>query len=344
MTSPIVLAGISLLGLHLFSFFNIWGIRPDLLRDQTIYSIIGILVLFLFRALDIRLFRTNTRVMYAIWIGLLIITLFFTRDIRGSHRWLDLGFFQFQTSEFFRPFFIIIVADILAKRDEISRFLVMKSGLVMILPFILILRQPDLGTALTYLGAWFGMLYMAGIGVLFFIILGTAGIFMAPLLWHFLHDYQRNRIIGFFNPQVDPQGISYNILQSIIAIGSGGFFGKGLGLGTQSRFSFLPEYHTDFAFASLIEQFGFVGGFFVVLLFVVLMYALFRKAFLMRKDRFAFIFISGTALYFCISIFVNCGMNMGLFPVTGIPLPFISYGGSALVSNMILLGMVAGLR
>lgn len=342
--TPLVVTGISLLGLHLFSFFNIWGIRPDLLRDQTIYSVLGILVYLIFQRLDIRVFRTNTRVLYGIWIVLLIITLFFARDIRGSHRWIDFGFFQFQTSEFFRPFFIIIIADILAKRDEISKMLVLKSGAVMIIPFLLVLKQPDLGTSLTYLGSWLGMLYIAGIGLLFFAVLGGLGLFMAPVIWHFLHDYQKNRIIGFLNPEVNPLGISYNILQSIIAIGSGGFFGKGLGLGTQSRFSFLPEYHTDFAFASLIEQFGFVGGLFVILLYALLVFALFRKAFRMKQDRFAFIFISGTALYFCISIFVNIAMNMGLFPVTGIPLPFISYGGSALVSNMILLGMVAGLR
>lgn len=339
-----VIAGISLAGLQLFSFFNILGIRPDLLRDQILYTSIGILGFFIFRAVDIRLFRTNSRYMYAIWIVLLGITLFFARDVRGSHRWIDLGFFQFQTSEFFRPFLILIFADILAKRDQISKLLVLKSGAVMALPFILVLKQPDLGTAITYLGAWLGMLYMAGIGVIFFMLLGVVGLFMTPLIWHFLHDYQKNRIIGFFNPQLNPLGISYNILQSIIAIGSGGFFGKGLGLGTQSRFSFLPEYHTDFAFASLIEQFGFLGGTIVLILYIVLVVSLFRRAFQHRSDRFAFIFTSGTALYFCISIFVNCAMNMGLFPVTGIPLPFISYGGSALVSNMILLGMVAGLR
>jgi rod shape determining protein RodA len=164
-----------------------------------------------------------------------------------------------------------------------------------------------------------------------------------PLGWFFLKDYQRQRIVSFFNPHFDYQGASYHMIQSIISVGAGGFFGRGLGFGTQSKLNFLPESHTDFIFASLVEQFGFLGGFLILVLYGFLFYLLLKRSlfFLKQKDEQEnFLVIMGVLAYFFFQMLINIGMNMGLFPITGIVLPFLSYGGSALISSFFLLGLI----
>jgi rod shape determining protein RodA len=187
------------------------------------------------------------------------------------------------------------------------------------------------------------MFYFSGLPTKLMVKGGLAGLLSFPIIWSLMKDYQRNRVVGFLNPQIDPQGLSYNITQSIITIGSGGVFGKGLGLGTQSRFQFLPEFHTDFAFASLVEQFGFLGGAIVLLLFGLLMYRLIQKIFVSRQNEFVYLYLIGVMTLLMSEIIINVGMNMGLMPVTGIALPFISYGGSSILSTMIMLGLALAL-
>lgn len=344
MKKPIdIWAIISLIGLCLFGAFNMYGIRPDLFGNFLLFLLFGWLLFFGARLVNYDLLKQNSKGIYFLFVGLLVITLFFQSDIRGARRWIDLYLFQFQTSEFFKPFFLVIIAHLLSyeKKFEYNRLLILFGSAV--LPLILIFQQPDLGMVVQYVSVLVVILYFAGTSTrLIAYIVSVIAMFM-PILWTFLRDYQKARVIGFLNPEIDPQGITYNITQSIITIGSGGFFGKGLGLGTQARYRFLPEYQTDFAFASLVEQFGFLGGAFVLILYSIVIYRLVRKLFDKNITLFKYLFIVGTITFISLSIFVNIGMNLGLMPVTGIALPFISYGGSSIVSTLLLLGFAFSL-
>ncbi len=270
---------------------------------------------------------------------ILLIATYVTGDvIRGSRRWIDLIVFNFQPSEFLKPFFLIYMAQLFSKKNLTPKTLFTAAGYFVIV-FLIILKQPDLGSALLYLGTFVSLIFFAGLSIRYYIYGALFALITSPILWNFLKDYQRNRIISFIDPLHDASGISYNLIQSIITVGSGGLLGRGLGLGTQSRFLFLPENHTDFAFASLIEQFGFVGGIAIIGLYCVLLYRLLLVVRDRKKEYFYYLYTVGVILFLTISITINVGMNMGIFPVTGIALPFISYGGSSVVSTMIMIAL-----
>ncbi len=334
----------SIFGLVIFGNFNLFGIRSDLILQQSIFVVGGIAAFLFFYKLGPGLIRSNVFLIYCIMCGLLLYVSFVSPAVRGSSRWIDLYFFKLQPSEFFRPFFLAVLAHIFARRQrgESGREF-FKSIALSIVPIGLIIHQPDLGNAILYMIIVLSTLYYVGITAKFFIGLVVVGVISSPILWQFLHQYQKLRIISFLNPEANPLGISYNIIQSIIAVGSGGLWGKGLGLGTQSRFQFLPEFHTDFAFASLVEQFGFFGGALVILFFAILIFRLIRHAFAKKDDLYVFLFLLGTATILFASVAVNIGMNIGILPVTGVALPFISYGGSSVLSTFILLGMALAL-
>ena len=334
----------ALIGLIIFGTFNLLGMRPDLVLQQIVFSIVGILMFVFFYRLGPNLVRSNVIVIYFVLCLLLIFVSFISPAVRGSSRWIDLYFFKLQPSEFFRPFFLCILAHIFARKQrEHSSQEFVRSILIAIPPIALIVHQPDLGNAILYMIILLSTLYYVGINVKFFVGLIITGLITSPIIWQFMHSYQRLRIISFLNPQLDPQGISYNLLQSIIAVGSGGLWGKGLGLGTQSRYQFLPEFHTDFAYASLVEQFGFFGGVLVITFFAVIIFRLVKHALEKKDDLYKFLFLLGSATILFASVIVNIGMNMGILPVTGVALPFISYGGSSVLSTFILLGMAMAL-
>lgn len=333
---------LSILFLNVFGTFNLIGLRPDLVQQTIIFQIVGFLLFFLFSRVKTELLEQNYKVIFLFFFILLIATLF-TDSIRGSRRWIDLGFFQLQTSEFFKPFFIASLAAALNAENRFSR---MKLSIVFVMvafPTLAVFLQPDLGSAIVYATTFAAIFYFSGVPSKITVIIGAALIAISPFFWHFLKDYQKARIIGFLNPNFDPRGITYNITQAIIAIGSGGLLGKGLGLGSQTQYRFLPEFHTDFAFASFIEQFGFLGGLFLILAYIVLFIRLTKKMFLVRDNGFKFLFLVGTIAIIFVEAVVNMGMNLGLMPVTGIALPFISYGGSSLLSTMILFGIASAL-
>ena len=333
---------IALTGLCSFGLFNIFGIKRELFGNQMVFSLLGFSSLFLFLKIGTDFFRLNSRIIYSLFIVLLLVTFFFGENIRGSQRWINVFFFNFQPSEFLKPFFVILLADLFASKASLLKKMCL-SFVIFIVPFLLILRQPDLGNALIYAGVYVSVLFFSGVSLFFFAVVAIFIILFFPLFWNSLHSYQRERVISFLEPEDYSRNISYNLIQSIITVGSGAFFGRGLGYGTQSRFLFLPEFHTDFAYASLAEQFGFVGGSIVLIFFALLCYRLLLKARQLKNDRFKYLFTVGGCLYILISVFVNIGMNLGLLPVTGIALPFISYGGSSMISNMILVGLLLSL-
>lgn len=335
----------ALTGLGIFGAFNIFGIRPELIGNYLTYVLLGwIGFFFIYSNRDkIPLLEQNYKLLYIFFIGLFLLTFVLGSDARGSTRWIPIFSFRFQTSEFFKPVLLIALAAVLSSGNRFTpRKTLISAGLVGI-PIILVFLQPNLSSALLYGVTFVTMFYFSGSSTKLMARVGVIGASLVPVIWYFMRDYQRNRIIGFLNPEINPQTLSYNTNQSIISIGSGGFLGKGLGLGTQSRFRFLPEFHTDFAFASLVEQFGFVGGFLVLMFLALLMYRLIRKIFESRNNEFVYLYLIGTVTFLMIEIVINVGMNMGLMPVTGIALPFISYGGSSILSTMIMLGLALSL-
>ncbi|MCS7181092.1 MAG: FtsW/RodA/SpoVE family cell cycle protein, partial [bacterium] len=243
------------------------------------------------------------------------------------------GWFYFQPSEFAKLVVILTLSSYLSKRD-IRRFPVLfTSFLIVGIPFFLVLEQPNLGTAFIFILIFLGISYIAGITRKQLIGLFLVAIFSSPLIWNMMKDYQKERILTFINPMKDPLGRGYNLLQSKITIGSGGFFGKGFMKGTQTKLAFLPEYHTDFIFCVLAEEFGFLG----VLIFILIYYYFLNKIFeiiYLTKDTFGKLVATGIFVMFASHFLINLGMTLGIFPIVGIPLPFISYGGSSLIVSV----------
>lgn len=334
---------VSLIGLTFFSLFNIFGMKRDLFANQLFFFIVGFILLYLFHRVGVIFFRLNSLFFYISFLILLIVTYFIGTTVRGSRRWIDLFFFRFQTSEFFKVFFLVFIADYFSKAKKITGRTYAVSFLFFLIPFFIIFKQPDLASSVVYLLVYLCILFLAGFSIRYLVYFFGASAISLPLLWHFLKDYQKVRFISFFNPEAHEQGIAYNLIQSIITVGSGRIFGRGLGLGTQSRFQFLPEFHTDFAYASLVEQFGLFGGIIVLFLYGVIIYRLFIRARALKKNPFNLLFLSGTALFLSISIVINIGMNLGILPVAGIALPLISYGGSSIVSIFVMLGLALSL-
>src|SRR3990167_3687632 len=318
-----------LLFIYVFGLINLVGISPDLAFRHGVHFLTGVILFFIVSKLKIRahFLGINAHVLYWIFIGLLMLVLFFGLEVKGSRRWFDFYFFQFQPSEFFKIFFIIFLAQIFSsyERHLQKRTIFLKVLGYTLLPFILIFRQPDLGSAI--------------VTFLIFVFL------LLPAIWFVLHDYQRDRIISFIKPSYDLSGTSYNITQATIAIGSGKMLGRGLGLGKQSSLYFLPEAQTDFAFSSFVEQFGFLGGFILILLYLFLFLFLFRRAhqYLNQKDRttkFYYYYTIGFSALLVLQVAVNIGMNLRLLPIAGITLPFVSYGGSSLLTLMLGLALL----
>ncbi len=337
--------------LAIFGLFTLAGTKPELLQNQIIFLLIGFIVYFVIRLIGVQFFRVNTYLLYGIFLLLLIATLIFGEDINGSRRWIDLYFFNFQTSEIFKVFYILILSDYLARshrylKEPVPFVILLFSFLI---PAMLIFMQPDLETALFLAMIFLVITVFSAVPKNYLATLIGSVVLLMPIAWFFLAEYQRNRIMSFINPQLDPQGTAYNMTQSIITIGSGQFAGRGLGGGKQSTLFFLPENHTDFAFASLVEQFGFLGGFVVLLLYAtiaaVLILLIIKYMHNLHSNneetRFRFYFTIGFLSYFLFQVFVNIGMNLGILPISGTALPLISYGGSSLVTWMIGLGFVS---
>lgn len=316
------------------------SVSPESFPRQFIYIGLAFFFFFLFSNIDAQIFKSFPFWLYFFSIFLLVITIFFGTEIRGSTRWLLLGPFTLQTSELIKPFLLLFFAGFFTKSDGLKKFLTVLP--LAAIPVFMVLQQPDLGSALVIAAGFLGAFFIAGAP---FIFLGLGLIFtilLSPILWNSLETYQKDRIYSFISPHNDPLGTGYNAIQAVIAVGSGGFFGRGLGQGTQSQLAFLPERHTDFIFAALSEELGFLAATGVITAFAVL---LLRVVYLLRQtdDAFEKIFLGGVVFTIFFQSAVNIGMNLGLLPVTGIPLPFVSSGGSSLLAMSILLGICSSI-
>jgi len=316
------------------------GNRIEFIR-QVIYMGAGLGVLVYFSLTDYRSVGRLYGLTYLLMLLLLVLVRVVGHQALGAQREINLGLFELQASEVSKLLIIIVLARFFSsRREHIRSPATFALALVLVVPpTLLILAQPDLGTALVYVGIFFGMAFMAGIPKRFMVTLVLVTAAALPLVVSRLQNYQRRRLITFFNPGADPSGAGYNILQAKIAVGSGGFFGKGFLTGTQGQLGFVPSRVTDFIFAIFSEEWGFVGAIILLALFLALLVRLLRAAHLAR-DSFGALLCFGVATMIAFQVVVNVGMNIGVMPVVGIPLPFISYGGSSMLTNMAAIGLV----
>ena len=316
----------------------IYSSSRALAAQQLIFSATGIAIFIFITQLNYLEVKNVVKGVYVLTIVLLILVLFLGFETRGSIRWIPLGPVNIQPSEFAKPVIILLLASFWSKAKP-SWINILKSlGLLFPVVF-LVFKQPDLGTTLTILAIWFGVLFASKVSFKKILLVLLFVSLLIPIFWFTLHDYQRSRITGFLSPQSDPLGVGYNLIQSTIAVGSGQLLGRGLGYGTQSRLQFLPEYRTDFIFATIAEEFGFLGSVLVLGLYGFLIGYCFKIA--GSADYTGSLLVTGVAIMLIFQIVVNIGMNIGLLPITGITLPLISYGGSSLISTLIALGLVA---
>jgi len=292
-------------------------------------------------AFDYRWLRTLPWLVYLVNIGLLLLTLAIGITINGAQRWVSLAGLTFQFSEISKVIMIAVLAAFLeARKDSLGKLsTLIGAGLLVAPPFVLVMIQPDLGTALVLVAILAGALFLSGASLRWMGVAAGTVVATLPVIWSVLQDYQRRRLLSFLDPTSDPQGAGYQVIQAQIAVGSGGFFGKGLTNGTQGASAFLPVQSTDFALAVLLEELGFVGGIVVFLLFVGLIWRVLLIGW--RSDTiFGIAFAGGTAAMLIFQVLVNAGMIAGMMPVTGIPLPFITHGGASLISTAIALGLM----
>jgi rod shape determining protein RodA len=303
---------------------------------QVIYVLVGAVLFWLVTRLDYDVLRGYSKAIYIIMVVLLIIVEVFGATRLGATRWISLGFFQFQPSEFAKLALIIFLARFFADSYDHSdkiKYLVI-SILYLLPPLLLVLAQPDLGTALVLLVIWLAMALTSRIKKRYFVALLAILVISAPLLYPRLAPYQQQRVATFVSPTANPSTTGYNVNQAIIAVGSGGIFGQGLSSGSQSQGNFLPSQHTDFIFAVMSEKLGFFGGVVCIFLYSVLVV---RAIWIARNssDRFGTFLAIGIATMFGFHVVVNISMNIGLLPVTGIPLPFISAGGTSMIISLL---------
>ena len=313
----------------------------DLVSKQLLFFGINAVIVVVMQFFDYRRLRSWGRPLYIVTLLLLLAVMFVGTSALGAQRWIQIGPITLQPSEFTKLLMIISMAKMMENRvDKLNTF---KSLVPIVLfvgvPALLVFKQPDLGTSLVYMAILCGMLFVANIRMRLVSIIVGVLVVLAPLGWFVLKEYQKQRILVFLNPNIDPFGAGYHIIQSKIAIGSGLILGKGLFNGTQSQLNFLPENHTDFIFSVIGEELGFVGCVFVLILLFILIY---RSIVIARTacDTYGMLLATGIGSMIGFQVLINVGMTTGIMPVTGIPLPFISYGVSALTTNMISIGLL----
>ena len=320
---------------------------------QSIFVAVGAVALIIGVLLDVGIYRRYYRPIYGATISLMVLVYLLGNVTRGSKRWIDLGFFRFQPSEFGKLLFVLALAGFLAergKRINEPRTTLATVGLAVV-PILLVFREPDFGTALVYSAALAAVLFFAGVRWLHVAVLGASAALLAVVvLWALpaagvpvLKDYQKQRLTSFVNPGKNPSDATYNVTQSKVAIGAGGFRGRGLENSTQTDLNYLPESNTDFAFAAFAEQRGFVGAAVLLLLYLLVVWRGLRIV-AVASDAYSAIVAGGIVVALLFQIFINVGMTMAIAPVTGIPLPFLSVGGSSMIANLTAIGVLLGIH
>lgn len=326
--------------LVVFSLATLFSISSYYFLSQLLYVVVSLITFFIFSNLHYKAIQLYSLPIYIAAIFAFLFVLFIGFESRGAVRWIDIFGFRIQFSEVFKPFLIISLASFLAKSKNTSFYSFFLS-LCFLLPIAgLIFFQPDLGTAVIYVLVVLATVLVFGFPFRWFLGIFGAFVLSLPIFWQFLHEYQKHRILTFLQPGSDPLGTSYNGIQAMIAVGSGAILGKGLGQGTQSILRFLPERHTDFIYATICESFGFIGGLTIILVFAFLLYRIY-VLYQSVDDTFRKTFCIASFFLILTQFFVNIGMNIGLVPIVGITLPFVSYGGSSVLSSFILLGILS---
>ena len=343
----IVLASIALL--IIFGLAEIYSIalsNEDLhllnFKKQIFFAVFGMFLLFFISFLDYYNLRSFSLYFYIAAVLLLIAVLIFGEEIKGTTGWFNFGFFNLQPVEFVKIFLLIFLARYFSKvsvKLNPLKYLII-SGLATAALIGLVLLQPDFGSALILFALWGIMVYISGFSKKYILIIVLILLLVFSCGWFFFfEDYQRDRIITFVNPGANPLEAGYNVTQAIIAVGSGGITGRGIGFGSQSQLKFLPEAQNDFIFAVIAEELGFFGVFLVISFFSIFYFRVMSHVGKI-KDDFGIYFILGAVSLIFLQMFINIGMNIGLLPVVGLPLPFVSYGGSAMVSSLIMVGIL----
>ena len=348
---PLVLATLGILLMSLVVIGSATHINADdakrfaFVERQGLFALIDICIVIFLLNFDYKSLAGYGQKLYVFNLLMLIAVMAFGHSALGAQRWIALGPVNIQPSEFSKIIMIVSLAAMLEdKIGELNNIAdLLPVALYIGVPFILVLKQPDLGTSLVFLAIFFGMIFVAGIRIRILLGIFGAGLFMMPIMWHFLKDYQKMRLMVFLDPNVDPLGSGYHIIQSKIAIGSGMLMGKGLFEGTQSQLNFLPENHTDFIFAVVGEELGFIGATVLLLLYLIVLW---RGIFIAldASDIFGRLLAIGVTSMFAFHILVNVGMTTGIMPVTGIPLPFMSYGVSSLTTNLLAIALLLNIR
>lgn len=333
---------VAILVLISFSLLILYSIANFLFPVYIIYFALGLLLYVVFSVIEYDILDVFSKFFYIGAIALLVLTLIIGQATRGSVRWIQIGSFTLQSAEAVRPFILLFLARCFAYSDKNIKSLV-RNGFLFLLPFTLILIQPSLGVSLILAVGTFGIYLASGFPRKYLLYLALIAALLIPAALYFLAPYQMDRISSFLDPYSDPLGTGYNSIQSVISLGSGGLAGRGLGEGAQTQLAFLPDRYTDFVFASIGEELGFLGSFAVgVSLFTII----FRLAGFVGNahSRSARAYLAGVFTALLFQIFVNLGMNMGIVPITGLPLPLVSAGGTSLIATMAMLGIVNSAR
>lgn len=338
---------IPLLGAGLVTMYAFTG-NNQFFVHQVVWIMISLLAFFVLSELDFRFLRSTwvSVTLFSLSSIALIALFLIGKASHGAISWFYFGAFSLEPADPAKLVLIILLAKYFSRRHIEIRNVrhIIVSGFYAFVMFALILVQPDLGSALIVFLIWLGMIMVSGISKKHLFIMGLTGLVVVAGLWHFgLHDYQKARIENFIHPLADIQGAGYNAYESTIAVGSGQFLGKGVGYGTQSRLKFLPEYQTDFVFAAFAEEWGFVGVLFLLFFFGILIWRIIRTS-MAGATNFEILYGAGVAIYFLVHLAINISMNMRLLPVTGTPLPFVSYGGSHIFTEFVALGILMGMR
>jgi rod shape determining protein RodA len=319
---------ISLGILFCLNILMISSLSPGQLPKQVLSWSIGLILLIIGTKINPKQIAASKHLVFIVSCVFLLLPIALNNITRGSRRWLELGFASFQPSELVKPWLMLFLVN--------TNF-----PLLLLIPVGIIMLQPDLGSAISVLLLLFPLVLYSKKLMRTAFIFGLILIAISPFIWNkMLHDYQKHRIINFINPQTDPLGKGYNVIQSKIAIGSGGIWGKGYRKGTQGQLLFLPEKHTDFMFAATAEELGMAGIILILFSHFLLVKSLINKAFSISHNRQLFLFSLGIAFQIWAQSFINIGMNLGLLPVTGIPLPFLSVGGSSIIALMFSIGII----
>jgi rod shape determining protein RodA len=342
--APLLFALVGVSALGLIVLYSAGGEDMELVQRQMLRLGIAFGTMIAVAQVSPDVLQRLTPWTFTIAILLLLAVLIGGTSSGGAQRWLDLYFVRFQPSEMMKLAVPMMVAGYLADvRLPPNRFQLLASGIMIAVPMLMIAKQPDLGTALLIASAGFFVLFLAGLHWRIMIFLGVVTGAAAPLIWHYMHDYQRQRVLTFLNPENDPLGTGYHIIQSKIAIGSGGLFGKGWLNGTQSQLDFLPERSTDFIFAVLAEEFGFIG---ILALFAFYVFIVVRGILIaiQAQDTYTRLLAGSLSMTFFVYVIVNTGMVTGILPVVGLPLPAISYGGTSIVTLMAGFGILMSIQ